>query len=47
MLLVGIDVEKDTLCSSILRLSLFLAVHYVGKLIVRGVSQQSFEVQVR
>jgi hypothetical protein len=38
MLLVGIDVEKDTLCSSFLRLSLFLAVHYVGKFIVRGVS---------
>jgi hypothetical protein len=38
MLLVGIDVEKDTLCSSFLRLGLFLAVHYVGKFIVRGVS---------
>ncbi len=30
--------EKDTLCTSFLRLSLFVAVHYVGKFIVRGVS---------
>jgi hypothetical protein len=32
MLLVGIDVEKDSLCISFLRLSLFLSVHYVGKI---------------
>jgi hypothetical protein len=44
LLLVGIDVEKDTLCSSFLRLSLFLAVHYVGKFIVRRGLTQSFEV---
>jgi hypothetical protein len=33
LLLVGIDVEKDTLCISFLQLSLFLSVHYVGKIL--------------
>jgi hypothetical protein len=44
LLLVGIDVENDTLSILFLHLSLFLSVHHVGKFIVRGVSQQPFKV---